>query len=138
MKRAKKYAFGGFDETDPDPEKDMLGSNQYLPKEEKWRTDLRKNLDKVKTSLETKYPESKTHFEETGTKKSNPIVNALDVATDIGQFGNFIPHPIPQAIGKVSAGVGAAIDAGQAIDSFRKGNVKDGLINTASAGFLLP
>lgn len=64
------------------------------------------------------------------------ILKPLDVATDVMQLGNFIPHPIPQAIGKAGNIAGTAIDAYQTYDALSEGDYTNAGIN--SAGMLLP
>ncbi len=64
---------------------------------------------------------------------SDDLLTAGDIATDVMQFGNFIPHPAAQAVGKVGNIVGGAIDAYQGIKSASKGNYKNAAANFASA-----
>ncbi len=61
------------------------------------------------------------------------LVKAADIATDIMQLGNFIPHPIAQGIGKIGNVAGTALDSYQAAASFYKGDNVGGVVNAASA-----
>ena len=56
-----------------------------------------------------------------------------DVATDVMQMGNFIPHPIAQTISKIGNVAGTLIDALQAASDVYKGNYTSAGINAASA-----
>ena len=56
-----------------------------------------------------------------------------DVATDVMQMGNFIPHPIAQTISKIGNVAGTLIDAYQAASDVYKGNYTSAGINAASA-----
>jgi hypothetical protein len=56
-----------------------------------------------------------------------------DVATDVMQMGNFIPHPGAQAIGKVGNIAGSIIDGLQGIDEAYRGNYLNAGINATSA-----
>jgi hypothetical protein len=62
----------------------------------------------------------------------NKTLSVLDVATDIGSLGNFIPLPQAQLIGKLSSAAGALIDGYQAVEAARKGDYGDAAVNAAS------
>jgi hypothetical protein len=55
-----------------------------------------------------------------------------DVATDIMQLGNFIPHPTAQAVGKVGNIAGMIVDGLQGADEAYRGNYLNAGINLAS------
>lgn len=55
-----------------------------------------------------------------------------DVATDVMQLGNFIPHPAGQAVGKVGNLAGMIVDGLQGADEAYKGNYLNAGINLAS------
>lgn len=63
----------------------------------------------------------------------NKVLKAADVATDIMQSGNFIPHPAAQFVGKVGNALGGAVDSFQAGMEARKGNYGSAAANAASA-----
>jgi hypothetical protein len=65
--------------------------------------------------------------------KADSYMPALDVATDIMQLGNFIPHPIAQGIGKVGNVLGTSIDTYQASRDAAKGDYGSMGFNIASA-----
>lgn len=129
-RKIKKYQIAGTNS------KNELGTN-YLPKQEEWRKKLIKNLETYRKKLESDLePAEIKTLRETGVRpQGNPVLKILDIASDIGQFGNFIPHPVAQTIGKFSSGIGAVVDGMQAVDNFRQGNTTEGLINTGSALF---
>jgi hypothetical protein len=56
-----------------------------------------------------------------------------DVATDVMQMGNFIPHPIAQAVGKVGNIAGMIVDGLQGADEAYRGNYLSAGINFGSA-----
>jgi hypothetical protein len=56
-----------------------------------------------------------------------------DVATDVMQMGNFIPHPIAQAVGKVGNIAGMIVDGLQGADDAYRGNYLSAGINFGSA-----
>jgi hypothetical protein len=62
----------------------------------------------------------------------NQILKGADIATDIMQVGNFVPHPIGQAIGKAGNAAGAWVDAAQAAGDLYNGNYVSAAINAAS------
>jgi hypothetical protein len=62
----------------------------------------------------------------------NQILKGADIATDIMQVGNFVPHPIGQAIGKAGNAAGAWVDAVQAAGDLYNGNYVSAAINAAS------
>ena len=64
------------------------------------------------------------------------LLSAADVATDLMQVGNFIPHPIAQGIGKIGNYLGAGVDAFQVGTEARKGNYVSAATNIGS--MLLP
>lgn len=65
-------------------------------------------------------------------KVFTPVVKGLDIATDIGSLGNFIPLPQAQAIGKISNMIGAGVDLYQTADALREGDYESALINGIS------
>ena len=79
-------------------------------------------------------PEMSTKEWQEGPRSFGPTLNDLDVVTDVMQFGNFVPHPLAQAIGKVGNWGGAAIDSYQAAEAYDEGNYSDMATNIASAG----
>lgn len=82
------------------------------------RTDYEKGYDERKAKL----------------KKFNKVaVGAADVATDIMQVGNFIPHPAAQLVGKIGNVAGAAVDAYQAGMDLSEGNYGSAAFNLGSA-----
>jgi SET domain len=69
-------------------------------------------------------------------RKQQELKNALkgvDVVTDVMQYGNFIPHPAAQVIGKVGNILGAATDVTQAGMDYGNENYGGMAINLASA-----
>jgi hypothetical protein len=56
-----------------------------------------------------------------------------DVATDVMQMGNFIPHPTAQAVGKVGNIAGMIVDGLQGADDAYRGNYLSAGINFGSA-----
>ena len=60
------------------------------------------------------------------------LLKGADIATDIMQVGNFVPHPIGQAIGKAGNAAGAWVDAAQAAGDLYNGNYLSAAINAAS------
>lgn len=77
--------------------------------------------------------EMKSSFKPIKSTTEDNLLTAGDIATDVMQFGNFIPHPAAQAVGKVGNIVGGAIDAYQGMKSASKGNYKNAAVNFASA-----
>lgn len=65
-----------------------------------------------------------------------PLLQGADIVTDVMQFGNFIPHPIAQAVGKVGNVLGTGIDALQAGMDLGDGNYGSAAVNASS--MLLP
>lgn len=59
-----------------------------------------------------------------------------DVATDLMQVGNFIPHPVAQGVGLAGNLLGAGVDAAQAYDAYNQGDYAGAGFNAATA--LLP
>jgi hypothetical protein len=57
-----------------------------------------------------------------------------DIATDLMQIGNFIPHPMAQGVGKAGNILGSGVDLAQALMSARQGNYLDAAINLGSVG----
>jgi hypothetical protein len=55
-----------------------------------------------------------------------------DVATDVMQMGNFIPHPTAQAVGRVGNIAGMIVDGLQGADEAYRGNYLNAGINLAS------
>ena len=73
------------------------------------------------------------------TKVDNDIIPALDVTTDLMQTGNFVPHPIGQAVGKIGNAVGSLVDLYQFGRNLYDEEYGDATLNLASAilpGFL--
>lgn len=62
----------------------------------------------------------------------NQVLKGADVATDIMQVGNFVPHPIGQAIGEAGNMLGGWVDSYEAYDAYNKGNYGDVAMNAAS------
>jgi len=77
--------------------------------------------------------EMKSSFKPIKSTTEDDLLTAGDIATDVMQFGNFIPHPAAQAVGKVGNIVGGAIDVYQGMKSASKGNYKNAAANFASA-----
>lgn len=77
--------------------------------------------------------ETKPSFKSIKSTTEDDLLTVGDIATDVMQFGNFIPHPAAQAVGKVGNIVGGAIDAYQGMKSTSKGNYKNAAVNFASA-----
>ena len=92
---------------------------QVLPKEEP-----------VKDFLNTIKPKPKSLV----SYVPNSVLKTADVATDIMQTGNFIPHPAAQTIGKIGNVLGAGVDAMQAVKAFDEGDNTSAAINAASGG----
>lgn len=63
----------------------------------------------------------------------NKGLKVADVATDIMQLGNFVPHPAAQLVGKVGNALGGAVDSFQAGMEARKGNYGSAATNATSA-----
>ncbi len=57
-----------------------------------------------------------------------------DIATDLMQMGNFIPHPMAQGVGKAGNILGSGVDLAQALMSARQGDYLDAAINLGSVG----
>lgn len=57
-----------------------------------------------------------------------------DIATDLMQIGNFIPHPMAQGVGKAGNILGSGVDLAQALMSARQGDYLDAAINVGSVG----
>lgn len=57
-----------------------------------------------------------------------------DIATDLMQVGNFIPHPMAQGVGKAGNILGSGVDLAQALMSARQGDYLDAAINLGSVG----
>lgn len=57
-----------------------------------------------------------------------------DIATDLMQIGNFIPHPMAQGVGKAGNILGSGVDLAQALMSARQGDYLDAAINLGSVG----
>jgi hypothetical protein len=101
----------------------------------------KKELEKKQTSVKQdtrseyikKLDQEKGQAIEDKKQLKKNIIAPLDVATDIMQLGNFVPHPIGQTIGKIGNIAGAGIDAYQAADDFSEGNYGSGTLNALSA-----
>jgi hypothetical protein len=65
--------------------------------------------------------------------QNNMLLNALDVATDVGQLGSFVPTPFTQYIGIGSSIIGAGVDAYQALEDVSEDNYAGAFANMASA-----
>lgn len=76
--------------------------------------------------------ESKEKWRKAKKEVVKPVMKTLDVATDLMQLGNFIPHPIAQAVGKTGNVLGAIIDGSQAIDDYASGDYNSALVNGSS------
>jgi hypothetical protein len=63
----------------------------------------------------------------------NAAIRTADVTTDLMQLGNFVPHLIPQLIGKIGNITGSSIDAYQAAEALMDKDYQTAAINTASA-----
>ena len=61
------------------------------------------------------------------------LLKGADIATDIMQVGNFVPHPIAQAIGKVGNAAGAWVDATQAAGDIYNGDYGSAAVNLGTA-----
>jgi hypothetical protein len=105
----------------------------------KWykaQQELKKGMTDVhqdnRTDYVRKLDDEKGKAKERKKQIKKNILAPLDVATDIMQLGNFVPHPYGQAIGQLGNIGGVAIDAYQAADDFSEGDYVSGGINTAS------
>ena len=67
---------------------------------------------------------------------TQPILHTADVATDVMQFGNFIPLPQAQAIARTGNILGSLVDAYQAADAITNKDYVSGAMNATAA--LLP
>jgi hypothetical protein len=85
-----------------------------------------------RTDYEREYDREKGQAKEDKKQFKKNIIAPLDVATDIMQLGNFVPHPIGQAIGKIGNIAGASLDAYQTYDALSEGNYTDAAINAGS------
>jgi len=85
--------------------------------------------DVKENATSNKYPSAQ---EMSGGEIGNLLIKSADVITDLMQLGNFVPHPIGQAIGKAGNVAGGWLDAYQAADALDKGNYGDAAINLAS------
>lgn len=56
----------------------------------------------------------------------------IDIASDVMQYGNYIPHPLAQGIGKAGNILGTTVDGYQAIDAMNNGDYDEAAINAAS------
>lgn len=63
----------------------------------------------------------------------NQLLKGADIATDVMQVGNFVPHPTAQIIGKIGNTLGSWIDGTQAALDAYDGNYGSAAINAASA-----
>lgn len=110
-----------------------LGNSLYVPyntsdySEPKYVAERDASSTKVTPAMSTK-PEPKD------ITSGKITLQDLDVITDVMQLGNFVPHPLGQAIGKLGSWGGAAIDGLQAYDAYDQGNYGDMAINIGSAG----
>lgn len=62
----------------------------------------------------------------------NLVAPAVGVVSGVASFGNFIPHPVAQTIGKVGNVTGAVVDGYQAVRSLQEGDYEGVVENTAS------
>jgi hypothetical protein len=69
-----------------------------------------------------------------GEKLMRQGLGYADVATDVMQLGNFIPHPGAQAVGKFGNVAGSIVDLTQAAIAGYDGDYGSAVINAASAG----
>ncbi len=100
----------------------------------------KKELDKKQTFITQdnrseavrKIDEEKGQAIENKKQFKKNIIAPLDVATDIMQLGNFVPHPYGQIVGEIGNFAGAGIDAYQAIDDFSEENYGSAAINAGS------
>jgi hypothetical protein len=118
----------------------------YIPHPKIFKDGGKKNLENSKPAVNGSSYESSvgTNYHQPLTKKqqqeteriskelSKNFIQGADVVSDVMQLGNFIPHPVGQAIGKVGNVAGAAIDAYQAVDDFSQGDYTGAAINAAS------
>lgn len=76
----------------------------------------------------------KKEYEWNQTKQNviKPIVQGVDIATDLMQLGNFIPHPIGQTIGKIGNIAGMGVDAFQVGMNLQEGDYRNAAINAGS------
>jgi hypothetical protein len=63
----------------------------------------------------------------------NNALYAADVATDLMQLGNFVPHPIGQAMGKAGNVAGVWVDGIQAGRDVYRGDLGSAAVNAVSA-----
>ena len=122
-------------------EKELKSKGQIKnPKSIKYKNqkkELQKRMTDVHQDNRTDYvrelDEEKGKAKEFKRKLKENILKPADVATDVMQLGNFVPHPIAQTIGKIGNLGGAAIDAYQAADDFSEENYGSGTLNALSA-----
>lgn len=84
---------------------------------------------------ESPYSKDMNKYFKTKEKIDNILDKGLglaDVATDIAQIGNFVPHPAAQAVGKTGSIMGAMIDGYQAYKEYNEGDYGASAVNFAS------
>jgi hypothetical protein len=121
-------------------EKELKSKGQIKnPKSIKYKNqkkELQKRMTDVHQDNRTDYvrelDEEKGKAKEFKRKLKENILKPADVATDVMQLGNFVPHPIGQTIGKIGNIGGAAIDAYQAADDVNEENYGSAAVNIGS------
>jgi hypothetical protein len=88
--------------------------------------------DVKRNATNKKYPSAQEMSGGPFQEMDKSLIKGVDVATDLMQLGNFVPHPVGQSIGKAGNVIGGWIDAYQAADAYDKGNYGDAAINLAS------
>ncbi len=88
--------------------------------------------DVKKNAISKKYPSAQEMSGELFQDVDKSLIQGADIATDLMQLGNFIPHPIGQSIGKAGNIIGGWLDAYQAANALDEGNYGDAAINLAS------
>jgi hypothetical protein len=86
-----------------------------------------------RTDFEREYDEQKGRAKERKRQFREAILTPADVATDILQLGNFIPHPYARIAGEIGNVAGTLVDAYQASMDFNEENYGSGAFNLGSA-----
>ena len=88
--------------------------------------------DVKKNATSKKYPSAEEMSGGPFQEMDKSLIKGADIVTDLMQLGNFVPHPVGQAIGKAGNIMGGWLDAYQAADALGEGNYGDAAINLAS------
>jgi hypothetical protein len=109
--------------------KEQIKANQIA----KLAKEAQKNQASIGTRTGTPTKLRKQLYDERlNAERFQKLLSGADVVTDLMQLGNFIPHPIAQAVGKAGNYLGAGVDAFQAGMETRKGNYDNTAMNAAS------